>query len=58
MAVFALAGNSNTPIMFHNSRPGIHHGNDVIYDRLDVGVIHVQILTFGYQLKEVTGLIQ
>jgi hypothetical protein len=44
--------------MFHNSRPGIHHGNDVIYDRLDVGVIHVQILTFGYQLKEVTGLIQ
>jgi len=32
VAVFAIAGNPNKPTMFPTSRPGIHHGNDVIYD--------------------------
>lgn len=57
MAVFAIAGNPNKPTMFPTSRPGVLHGNDVIYGGWCLYYLRPD-LTFGYQLKEVTGIIQ
>jgi len=55
--MFAIAENPNKHTMFPTSRSGIHHGNDVIYGGLVWYYLYPD-LTFGYQLKEVTCIIQ
>ena len=57
VAVFAIVGNPNKPTMFPTTRPGIHHGSDVIYGG-QCWYYLCPDLTFGYELNEVTGIIE
>ena len=58
LTVLALAGDPNQPIVGPIRRPGILMSNDVIYGDASLEVILCPVLTFGDQLKEVTGKIQ